>query len=83
MRKKCNLVNIPNFDEEQTCEFMTKAPNENRYWLVRKVFAVMNIYGGLRKAEMRELKRERIKSVTKGYEIEYLVSKGQEKKWNK
>lgn len=70
-------------DEEQVCDFMTQAPNDNRYWLVRKVYAVMNIYGGLRGAEMRELKREKIKSVTKGYKIEYLVSKNlTEKKWN-
>ena len=62
-------------DEEQTREFMLQAPNENRYWLVRKVFAAINIYGGLRGKEMRDLKRENVKSTTKGYEIEYLVSK--------
>ena len=71
-------------DEDQVLDFMTQAPNDDRYWLVRKVFVVLNIYGGLRGAEMRDLKRERIKSVTKGYEIEYLVSKQLTvKKWNK
>ena len=63
---------------------MTRAPNENRYWLVRKVYVVINLYGGLRGAEMRELKRSHVKSVIKGYEISYVVSKNQtEKKRNK
>ena len=72
-------------DPEQVCEFMIEASNENRYWLVRKVYTVMNIYGGLRGAEMRKLKREKIKCVPNGYEIEYLVSKDdtEEEKWNK
>ena len=70
-------------NEEQTCEFMTQAPNENRYWLVRKVFVAINIYGGLRGAEMRSLDRTRIKAVTKGYEITYEVSKRRDNKTKK
>ena len=66
------------FDEEQTEEFLLEAPNENRYWLARKVFAVINIHGGLRGCEMRDLLRENIKSVKKGYEITYKVSKRRE-----
>ena len=71
-------------NEDQILEFLTEATKNDCYWLVRKVFVIMNTYGGLRGAEMRDLKRERVKSVTTGYEIEYLVSKQLTvKKWNK
>ena len=63
---------------------MSEAPNDIRYWLVRKVCVVFNIYGGLSGPEMRELKRENVKSITTGYEIEHLVSNNSaEKKWKK
>ena len=71
-------------NEDQILEFLTEATKNDCYGLVRKVFVIMNTYGGLRGAEMRDLKRERVKSVTTGYEIEYLVSKQLTvKKWNK
>ena len=70
-------------DEEQTCDFMLNAPNENRYWLVRKIFVAINMYGGLRGIEMQELKRENVKSVIKGYDVTYRVSKKDDgEKWN-
>jgi integrase len=77
-KKKAKIL-----DEEQVMDFMTKAPNENKYYLVRKAVVVVNIYGGLRGKELRDLDRSNVKSTTKGYKITYLVSKGlKEKKWN-
>ena len=63
----------------QTEQFMNGAPNSNCYWLVRKVFVAINLYGGLRGHEMKGIKREDVKSVTKGYEVTYTVSKDREK----
>jgi hypothetical protein len=40
-------------DCDQTEEFMNGAPNSNCYWLVRKVFVAINLYGGLRGYEMK------------------------------
>ena len=69
-KKKAKIL-----DEEQTFEFMSKAPNQNRYWLVRKAIVIVNLYGGLRGAEMRDIERNDVKPTTKGYEITYVVSK--------
>ena len=63
------------FDAEQTEQFMLTAPNKNRYWLVRKGVVAISLYGGLRGEEMRLITRSNIKSVTKGYEVTYVVSK--------
>ena len=70
-------------DCDQTEEFMNGAPNSNCYWLVRKVFVAINLYGGLRGHEMKGIKREDVKSVTEGYEVTYTVSKDREKKEQK
>ena len=78
-KKKAKIL-----DEEETLEFMTKAPNHNRYWLVRKAIVAINLYGGLRGEEMRNIDRKDVKPTTEGYEITYWVSKGRkEKKQNK
>ena len=77
-KKKAKIL-----DEEQVMDFMTKAPNQNKYYLVRKAVVAVNLYGGLRGKELRNLDRSNVKSTTKGYKITYLVSKdGKEKKWN-
>ena len=70
-------------DSDQTEQFMNGAPNSNCYWLVRKVFVAINLYGGLRGHEMKGIRREDIKSVTKGYEVTYTVSKDSKKKTSK
>ena len=62
-------------DEEQTLEFMTKAPDDNRYFLVRKAIVVINLYGGLRGHEMRNIDRSDVKPVKNGYKVTYTVSK--------
>ena len=42
---------------EQQNEFLTNAPDEDRYWLVRKAAMVVSILGGLRGKELRSLRR--------------------------
>ena len=69
-KKKAKIL-----DEEETLEFMTKAPNHNRYWLVRKAIVAINLYGGLRGQKIRDIDRSDVKPITNGYEITYWVSK--------
>ena len=63
-------------DEEQTSQFLTTAPDENRYWLVRKAVVIINLYGGLRGDEMRKIDRSNVNDLTHGFEITYKCSKG-------
>jgi integrase len=72
-KKKAKIL-----DEEETYAFMTKAPNRNRYWLVRKAIVAVNLYGGLRGEEMRNIDRKDVKPTTEGFEITYIVSKRRE-----
>ena len=81
--KNLEKIKAWTFDEDQILEFMTQAPYENRHFLVRKAIVAINVYGGLCGEELRGLIRSKVRSVKKGYEIEYLVSKQTElKKWN-
>ena len=74
-KKKAKIL-----DEEQTLEFMTKAPDDNRYFLVRKAIVVINLYGGLRGHEMRNIDRSDVKPVINGYKVTYTVSKRRKEK---
>lgn len=63
------------FTTEEVNDFMTQAPNENRYWLVRKACVMFSLFGGLRGEELRSIDRSKVKPVTNGFEVTYKVSK--------
>ena len=63
------------FTRDEILQFLKEAPNENRYWLIRKVVVTTAFFGGNRLHELRGMTQGSVVIAPEGYEVTFRPAK--------
>ena len=68
------------FSRDEISRFLNEASNDDRYWLCRKVVAILCYLGRIKMTDIRDITHDQVTRGSQGFVVNFITEKKQNKR---